>query len=194
VPPRASAIALRAAQAIALRQNRGAIISSWLMMALLLSSCSESKISQCQKLLNITNQIKLLNQEFDAELKKLPKNTRSKDIKEVKSMFSKASGIFHNTANKVIKINQDARALKFEDNKIQAAKVQYIKLLENYQKHLTLLANLTLEFNQLNSINEAYSKYQKLEQNGKSAFTQLPKLEIQRQNLDREINTYCQQK
>ncbi|PSB00709.1 hypothetical protein [Merismopedia glauca] len=173
------------------RRSR-AIAFSCPLIALLVSSCSESKISQCQKLLNVTNRIEPLNQEFKTQVKKLQTTARPKGIKEVKSMLHKTSDIFQKTATKFIKISQEARTLNLGDEKIKTWKIQYINLLDKYQMNLTSLANLLLNATQANTVNEFSAKFSKLENDGASVFEQLPKLDNQKRKLDREIDSYCQ--
>lgn len=171
-----------------------AIVSICPIVALILSSCSESKVSQCQKLLKVTNRIEPLNREFQAGVKKIESPPRPKDIKEVKSMFSKTSDLFQYTANQFIKISQEARALEIEDSQLRNWKNQYINLVEKYQLNLTNLANLLPSVIEVNTVNEFSTKFQQIEKDGGASFEQLTKLDRQQQKLDREIDAYCQER
>jgi hypothetical protein len=182
----------RRLRAIALGTNRRAIVSSCLIIALVICSCSESKISQCQKLLKVTNLVEPLNREFEAQFKKIDANSRPKDLKEVQSKLRKTSDLFQNTANQFIKISQYLRAIDLEDPQLQNWKNQYINLVEKYQLNLSNLANLLPSVIQVNTVNEFSLKFQVLEKDGEQSFAQLTKLDREQQKLERDINAYCQ--
>jgi hypothetical protein len=182
----------RRLRTIALGTNRSAIVCSYLIIALVICSCSENKISQCQKLLKVTNSIEPLNREFQAQLKKIESPPHPKDLKEVKSMLSKSSDLFQNTAHQFIKISQYIRALDLQDPQLRNWKNQYINLVEKYQLNLTSLANLLPAVVQVNTINEFSQKFQMLEKDGEKSFAELTKLDREQQKLEKEINAYCQ--
>jgi hypothetical protein len=171
-----------------------AIAVSAAIATLLGSGCSESKISQCEKFLKVTNRLQPLNQKFKTEIKKLQTNARPKDIQEVKLMLSKTSEIFHNTAIEIVKIGEDTGELQLGDDKIAAWRDRYVQLLQNYQTSLNKLSNLLLTTAEVNNVNEFSAKFQQLEKDGASSFAQLPKLDNEQQKIDREIKTYCQNK
>ncbi|MBH8564022.1 hypothetical protein I8748_17830 [Nostoc sp. CENA67] len=96
-----------------------AILSATAAIAILFTGCGESKVTQCNKIINVANQAATIGQEI---------STNSKSEKGSKSLTE--------AATKIDKIANDMKAVEVKDEKLQGFQGRFLKLYQDSSKAL----------------------------------------------------------
>lgn len=88
-------------------------------IALLFTSCGESKVSQCNKVIKVANQAALLGQQY------------GKDPKAAKG----SQGLTE-LATKIDQVGTEMKGLEIKDEKLQGYQTRFLKLYQDISKNL----------------------------------------------------------
>ncbi|MDZ8188817.1 MAG: hypothetical protein RMX96_28690 [Nostoc sp. ChiSLP02] len=99
------------------------ILSVTAAIALLFASCGESKVAQCNKIINVANKASTLGQEFG-------KNPNP----------AKGSKALTELAGKIEPFSQEMKALEIKDEKLQGFQTRFLALYQDITKELNSAA------------------------------------------------------
>lgn len=164
-----------------------AIIST----AAILSGCSESKVSQCNKFVAVANKLEPLGKKLEQDIQNIGRPGNPQDIKQLTSAFSKASGIFTNTSGDVAKIRTELQGLQLSDEKLKGFQTSYATNLQQLETSLKSLGTIAGELGKVKTQNDLKTSLTKLQPDLAKDLQQIPQTTEEAKKVESELNTYC---
>lgn len=174
-----------------MKSNSHLITATTLAIALVISSCSESKVSQCNKVIAVANQLEPLGKKLEKDIEAIGKPSNPQDIKQVTSAFTEASGVFKNSSGDVGKIKAELQGLKLSDEKLKGIQTSYGGSLQQLETSLKSLGDIAGNLGKSKSDKELKATLTKEQPNLVTNLQQIPKTSEEAKKVESDLNTYC---
>jgi chromosome segregation ATPase len=176
------------------KRQSTAIAITAIFTALLVSSCSESKVSQCNKIIAVANKLEPLGKKLEKDIESIGRPQNPQDIKQITAAFTTASGIFQSTSGEVAKIRTELQGLQLGDEKLKGFQGRYATNLQQLETSLKSLGTVAQDLGKVKSQPELKTALTKAQGDLGQNLQQIPKTTQDAKQVESELNTYCEVK
>ncbi|PSB00708.1 hypothetical protein [Merismopedia glauca] len=177
-----------------MKSQSNIITIATIFTALLVSSCSESKVSQCNKIIGVANKLEPLGKKLEKDIESIGRPGNPQDIKQVTSAFSKASVIFQSSSGDVGKIRTELQGLQLSDEKLKGFQTSYATNLQELETSLKSLGGIAEQLGKVKSQAELKTTLTQVQADLGKNLQQIPKTTESAKKTESELNTYCEVK
>ena len=162
-----------------------------ILTGLLVSSCSESKVSQCNKVISIVNKLQPLSENLQKDLRSIEQPKNPEDFNQIKQVVTKTSELFQKASADVGNIKTELRGTNLSDEKLKGFQTTYVANIEKVETGLKSLGEITQKASQVKNRAELENLGKANQQDLVKNFQQADEAIKENQKIGSEINTYC---
>lgn len=169
-----------------------AIVLVGVTLASLLASCGESKVAQCNKLVDQVNKLEPLGKQFEQEATTLEKSfNKAKSLKEVTATAGQAATTIDKFATNVDANLKELKVIELEDEKLKGFQGSYVKVVEDLNQGIRDMGQALGTMSTLTEKPEDLKKLTKISSEIEVSTKKLDTAEKESSKVISELNSYC---
>jgi len=174
------------------RLSHRTVLSVGTIFALFLSSCGESKVSQCNRLAEVVNQTQTFMQEFETEIQNFSTSAASvqnlEDITTAASQYTEAVGT---VVTQLDSLATDLEGTELADESLNQFRDQYIEVVKGFNTSLQAAKTAMESVKDAQSEAELPALLQQSQTDTLEAVESIEQLSTQESEVIDGVNTYC---
>ncbi|MCG8368051.1 MAG: hypothetical protein MJA27_32555 [Pseudanabaenales cyanobacterium] len=171
---------------------RSLMVPAGVTIALILSSCGESRVSQCNRLAEVVNQTQGFMQEFEAEIQSFSNNAAAvqniADIKDAATQYTEA-------VNKVVTsldgLAGDLKTTDLSDESLVMFRDDYVGVVQGFSGALTQASGAMELVKTVESEAALPARIEESQEKTMEAVNSIEELSVTESSIINDVNSYC---
>lgn len=167
-------------------------VSTGAVIALLIASCGESKVSQCNRLAEVVNKAQGFMPEFEGDIQAFSTNAAQvKSLEDIKS----AADQYVDAVNKVVgnldDLTNELESTDLSDEELIGYRDSYIEMVKGFSSALNQASEAMGIVQDVEAEADLPAKIEESQQQTVQAVQLIQNLSVQESSIINEVNTYC---
>ncbi|NET34972.1 MAG: hypothetical protein F6K19_23590 [Cyanothece sp. SIO1E1] len=163
-----------------------------LAIALILTSCSESRISQCERLIDVVQQTETSIQSFETEIERFSRNAIVvRSVDDIVIAGKRYTTALNQEITDLNNLADELEATELTDKTLLELKGQYIEVVRGFSLALSQANSAMVSMVDEDAEADLSSRFKQLKENTLEAVEAIEKLGEQETKLAGQVNDYC---
>ena len=171
---------------------RSMLVPAGAAIALILSGCGESKVSQCNRLAEVVNRTQGFMQEFETEIQSFSNNAAAvqniSDIKDAATQYTEA-------VNKVVEsldgLASDLKTTELSDDSLVVFRDNYVGVVQGFSEALTQASKAMELVKTVDSEAALPARIEESQEKTMEAVNSIEELSVTESDIINNVNAYC---
>ncbi|MEM9002235.1 MAG: hypothetical protein AAGE59_01785 [Cyanobacteria bacterium P01_F01_bin.86] len=172
--------------------RRFRVVSTNAVIALLLVSCGESKVSQCNRLAEVVNKAQGFMPEFENNIRTFSENAAQvKSLDDIKSAADQYVGAVNEVVTDLEGLVIELEGTELTDEQLVAYRDRYTEMVQGFGGALNQASDAMGIVQQVETEADLPAKIEESQQQTVQAVQLIQDLSVQESSIINEVNVYC---
>ncbi|MDJ0702132.1 MAG: hypothetical protein QNJ46_02530 [Leptolyngbyaceae cyanobacterium MO_188.B28] len=161
-------------------------------IALILSGCGESKVTQCNRLAEVVNQTQGFMQEFETEIQSFSNSAAAvQNISDIKNAATQYTEAVNKVVTSLDGLASDLKTTELSDDSLLGFRDSYIGVVQGFSKALTQASKAMELVKTVDSEAALPARIEESQEKTMEAVSSIEELSITESNIIDNVNQYC---
>ena len=172
--------------------RRFGLVSVGAAIALLISSCGESKVSQCNRLAEVVNKAQGFMPAFESDIQTFSTNAAQvKSLEDIKSAADQYVEAVQKVITNLDELSVELQDTDLSDEELISYRDRYTEMVEGFSSALTQASDAMSIVQDVQAEADLPAKIEESQQQTVQAVQLIQDLSVQESSIINEVNTYC---
>ncbi|NER79354.1 MAG: hypothetical protein F6K42_07175 [Leptolyngbya sp. SIO1D8] len=173
-------------------RRRSRVVTTWAVIAVLVASCGESKVSQCNRLAEVVNKAQGFMPEFENDIQTFSTNAAQvRSLEDIKAAADQYVDAVNNVVGNLEALSVELNEVQLSDEGLVAYRDRYIDMVEGFSSALKQASDAMSIVQDVEAEADLPAKIEESQQQTVQAVQLIQDLSVQESTIISEVNTYC---
>jgi len=173
-------------------RRRCGLVSVGAAIALLIASCGESKVSQCNRLAEVVNKAQGFMPEFESSIQAFSTSAAQvRSLDDIKAAADQYVSAVNNVVSDLDSLSTELQETELTDEQLIAYRDRYIEMVEGFSDALTEASSAMSIVQEVQAEADLPAKIEQSQQQTVQAVERIRELSVEESSIINEVNTYC---
>lgn len=168
------------------------IVSAWVMLSVFIASCSESKVSQCNRLAEVVNKAQGFMPEFEGDIQAFSTNAAQvESLDDIKQAADQYVAAVDKVVGSLSDLVNELETTELSDEPLIAFRDRYLEMVEGFSSALNQASDAMSIVRTVEAEADLPAKIEESQQQTVQAVQLIQGLSVQESAIINEVNAYC---
>lgn len=168
------------------------IVSAWVVLSVFIASCSESKVSQCNRLAEVVNKAQGFMPEFEGDIQAFSTNAAQvESLDDIKQAADQYVAAVDKVVGSLSDLVNELETTELSDEPLIAFRDRYLEMVEGFSSALNQASDAMSIVRTVEAEADLPAKIEESQQQTVQAVQLIQDLSVQESAIINEVNAYC---